>query len=78
MLQALAVEPALHDVHDLLDAEGLEHVVVGAVLHRFDGGLDGAEAGHDDGQHRDAQLGNLFDQLKAVHVRHLEIEMTRL
>jgi len=73
MLQALAVEPALHGVHHLLDAEGFEHVVVGAVLHRFDGGFDGTEAGHDDGQHWNAQLGDLFDQLKAVHVRHLEI-----
>ena len=73
VLQALAVEPALHGVDYLLDAEGLEHVVVGAVLHGFDGGLDSAKAGHDDSQHRNAQLGDLFDQLEAAHVGHLQI-----
>ena len=52
VLQALAIEPALHDVHDLLDLERLEDVVVGAALHGLDGGLDGAEAGHDDRQDR--------------------------
>ncbi len=73
VLQALAVEPALNRVHHLFDAEGLEHVVVGPVLHRFDGGLHRAESGHDHGENRNAQLGDLFDQLEAVHVGHLQI-----
>ena len=48
--QALLLEPALDDVDDLFDLEGLEDVVVGAALHRVDRRLDGAEAGHDHGE----------------------------
>ncbi len=73
VLQALAIEAALHDVHDLLDLERLEDVVVGAALHGLDGRLDGAEARHDDGQHGQALLGDLLDELEAAHVGHLEI-----
>ena len=73
VLQALAIQAALHDVDDLLDLERLEDVVVGALLHRLDRGLDRAEAGHDDRQDRDALLGDLLDQLEAAHVGHLQI-----
>ncbi len=73
MLQALPIEAALDDVDDLLDLERLENVVVRAVLHGLDGGFHGAEAGHDHGQDRDAELGDLFDQIEPVHLGHLEV-----
>ena len=68
-----AVEAALDHVHDLLDLEGLEHVVVGAALHRLDGRLDGAEAGHDHRQHLVVRAADGLEQLQAAHARHLEV-----
>ena len=73
VLQPLAIEAALHDVDDLLHLERLEDVVVGPLLHRLDRRLDGAEAGHDDREDRDALLGDLLDQLEAAQVGHLQI-----
>ncbi len=73
VLQPLAIEAALHDVNDLLHLERLEDVVVGPLLHRLDRRLDGAEAGHDDRDDRDALLADLLDQLEPTHVGHLQI-----
>ena len=57
------VERALDDVDHLLDLERLEQVVVRALLHRLDRGLHRAEAGHEDGQHAEALLLDLLEQL---------------
>ena len=61
------------DVDDLLDLERLEDVVVGALLHRLDRGLDRAEAGHDHGQHAEPLGLDLLEQLQPRQPRHLEI-----
>jgi hypothetical protein len=67
------LEPALHDVHDLLDLERLQDVVVRPALHGVDRGLDRAEAGHDHGQRVGVDLGDLSQQIEAAHTRHLEV-----
>ena len=41
---------------------GIAAVVVRALLHGFDRRLDGAEAGHDDGEDVGLELGNFFQQ----------------
>ncbi len=71
--EAPLLEAALDDVHHLLDAEGLEHVVVGAALHRVDGRLDGAEARHDHRHHVGVVLVDVLEQLDAPHVGHLQV-----
>jgi hypothetical protein len=71
--EALLLQAALDDVHHLLDAEGLDHVVVGAALHRVDGGLDGAEARHDDRDDAGVGAVELVEQLEAAHAGHLQV-----
>src|SRR5262249_46239015 len=61
------------DVDDLLHLERLEDVVVGAALHRVDGRLHRAEAGHDDRQRVGRRRADLLEQLDAAHARHLQI-----
>jgi hypothetical protein len=73
LLQTLAIEAPLDDVDNLLDLERLEDVVVGTLLHGLDGGLDRAESGHDDGEHVEALLVDLLEQLQAAHSGHLQI-----
>ena len=71
--QPLLLEAALHDADDLLDLERLEDVVVGAALHRVDGRLHRAEAGHDDGERVGRGGADRVEQLDAAHARHLEV-----
>ncbi len=72
-LQLLLLEAAPDGVDDLLHLEGLEDVVVGAALHRLDGGLDRAEAGHDHGDHVRRVFLDGAQQLDATHLRHLQV-----
>ena len=52
----------------------LRHVVVGAELHRRDGGLDGPVAGNDDDLGGVGLLAHLTQNLEAVHLRHHDVE----
>jgi hypothetical protein len=70
---ALLLEAAVQDVHDFVELERLQDVVVGAALHRVDRGLDGAEAGHDHGDGAGGRLADLFEQGDATHSWHLQV-----
>ena len=58
---------------NLFDLEGLEDVVVGALLHGVDGRLDRAEARHDHGECFGVRAGDCLEQLQTTHFRHLQI-----
>jgi hypothetical protein len=60
-------------VDHLLDLERLEQVVVRALLHRLDRGLDRSESGHQHGQHAEPLGLDPLEQLQARDPRHLEI-----
>ena len=58
---------------DFLHLERLEDVVIRALLHRLDGGLDCPEARHDDRHDVRRVLADGSEQLEAAHVRHLQV-----
>ena len=59
------------DAHEQLVAkERLLHEVDRAELHRFDGGIDRAEAGHDDEDRIDMRLPQLSQHVEPGHPRH--------
>ena len=58
---------------DLTEAEGLEHVVVRALLHRCAGRLERGETRHDDRDQIRVVLACLANQLDAVHLRHHDV-----
>ncbi len=66
----MAVEPALNDANHLFDLEGFEDVIVGALLHSLDSGLDSAKAGHDDREDVDIAGGDLLKQFDTTDPRH--------
>src|SRR5215510_681171 len=51
----------------------LEHVVAGACLHGFHGGLNCSISGHDDDRHRCIRSLGLLQELKAAHPRQFQI-----
>ncbi len=72
LVEAVA-ERGIESRHELLHAEGLGDVVVGAAQQRLDlDALIAAAREHDNGHAR--LLANDRDQVKAVHVRQAEIE----
>jgi len=71
--ERLLVERVLDDADDVRTLERLGDEVVGAFLHRLDGGLDGAVGGH---QHHLALGGDGargLEEVHPAHARHHEI-----
>ena len=56
------------------EMERLGEVVVGAMLHRLDGGLDAAVGGEHDGFELRLTFLELLQELDAVHARHVQVE----
>ncbi len=74
-VDVLLVEPALleravDDDLELVDVEGLRHVVVGAELHRLDRALGGGVGGHHDHRRAGLALADLAQQVETVAVGH--------
>ncbi len=67
------VEGAAEEVLELGDVEGLEDVIVGAELHRLDGGLRGAVGGHHDDDLPGGHLADLLEGLEAVLGPHPDV-----
>jgi hypothetical protein len=63
LLQRAALDGALHGQQHDIGLEGLGDVVERARSHRLDGGVDGAEGGHQDHGRLAAELAQLSHQL---------------
>ncbi len=57
----------------LVQAQGLGHVVVGAALDRLDRGVDGAERGHHDHRHLGVDRARCAEHVEAVDFLHAQI-----
>ena len=58
---------------ELVRGEGLLDIVVGALTHRLDSGIDGCLAGDNDALGGNRPLLQLLEQRESVHLGHLEI-----
>ena len=68
----LALHRAVDNENQGVEIDRLRHIVIGAQLHRFDGGLDGAKCGNDDDGCLESLLRDCAEQLEAGG-RHAQI-----
>ncbi len=71
--QLLTLGRLSHGEHHFLRAEGLLHVVVGALLHRRDRRVGVAVSAHRDHERVPTSGRVALDELEAVHLRHAQI-----
>ena len=72
--QALHQKRPLGEQEQFVHVEGLGEVIVGAPLHRLDGGLHGAVGRHDDHLGVGPRLSDFPEEGEAVHARHPNVE----
>ena len=58
---------------ELVNAVGLGQIIIGAVLHGFDGGFDRALTGEHDYFRRVRSFMNAAQEFHAVHARHVDV-----
>jgi hypothetical protein len=61
------------DGEEVVDGEGFGEEVLGACLHGFDGGFDGAEGGHDDDGEEGAALAEFAEEGEPVFAGEAEV-----
>jgi hypothetical protein len=64
----------LRQEQGLVEVERLGEIVVGAPLHRLNGGLDGAVSGHDHDLGIGSLLAHLAEQREPIDARHADVE----